>query len=194
MRAGSRSSPTSKACATPISTAPPIRRRRHIVLNAKMRRARSAARPDRWSTGRSPRMFCRRFRRSACRRCELAAIRKPCAGSTRGARDRAGLADRVSRRSWAVVDGVAAAVDTSPLRVAPHRCDRDRGQATAERFLRESTAIAGQRLDSVRRWRRVRYGRRDRHPTQRLPPRGPVGAAELTTCRYLVCGNGQVRP
>jgi glutamate-5-semialdehyde dehydrogenase len=30
--------------------------------------------------------------------------------------------------------------------------------------------------------------------TQRLPPRGPVGAAELTTYKYLVRGNGQVRP
>jgi glutamate-5-semialdehyde dehydrogenase len=30
--------------------------------------------------------------------------------------------------------------------------------------------------------------------TQRLPPRGPVGAAELTTYKYLVRGDGQVRP
>jgi glutamate-5-semialdehyde dehydrogenase len=30
--------------------------------------------------------------------------------------------------------------------------------------------------------------------TQRLPPRGPVGAAELTTYKYLVRGTGQVRP
>ena len=30
--------------------------------------------------------------------------------------------------------------------------------------------------------------------TQRLPPRGPVGAEELTTYKYLVRGNGQVRP
>ena len=30
--------------------------------------------------------------------------------------------------------------------------------------------------------------------TQRLPPRGPVGAAELTTYKYLVRGSGQVRP
>jgi len=28
----------------------------------------------------------------------------------------------------------------------------------------------------------------------RLPPRGPVGAAELTTYKYLVRGTGQVRP
>jgi glutamate-5-semialdehyde dehydrogenase len=30
--------------------------------------------------------------------------------------------------------------------------------------------------------------------TQRLPPRGPVGAEQLTTYKYLVHGNGQVRP
>jgi glutamate-5-semialdehyde dehydrogenase len=30
--------------------------------------------------------------------------------------------------------------------------------------------------------------------TQRLPPRGPVGAAELTTYKYLARGSGQVRP
>ena len=29
--------------------------------------------------------------------------------------------------------------------------------------------------------------------TQRLPPRGPVGAAELTTYKYLVRGTGQIR-
>jgi glutamate-5-semialdehyde dehydrogenase len=30
--------------------------------------------------------------------------------------------------------------------------------------------------------------------TQRLPPRGPVGAEQLTTYKYLVRGSGQVRP
>ena len=30
--------------------------------------------------------------------------------------------------------------------------------------------------------------------TKRLPPRGPVGAEQLTTYKYLVRGNGQVRP
>ncbi len=30
--------------------------------------------------------------------------------------------------------------------------------------------------------------------TNRLPPRGPVGAEQLTTYKYLVRGNGQVRP
>ncbi len=30
--------------------------------------------------------------------------------------------------------------------------------------------------------------------TQRLPPRGPVGAEQLTTYKYVVRGNGQVRP
>jgi glutamate-5-semialdehyde dehydrogenase len=30
--------------------------------------------------------------------------------------------------------------------------------------------------------------------TQRLPPRGPVGAEQLTTYKYLVRGTGQVRP
>ena len=30
--------------------------------------------------------------------------------------------------------------------------------------------------------------------TQRLPPRGPVGAAAATTYKYLVRGSGQVRP
>ena len=30
--------------------------------------------------------------------------------------------------------------------------------------------------------------------TNRLPPRGPVGAEQLTTYKYVVRGNGQVRP
>ena len=30
--------------------------------------------------------------------------------------------------------------------------------------------------------------------TNRLPPRGPVGAEQLTSFKYVVRGNGQVRP
>jgi len=30
--------------------------------------------------------------------------------------------------------------------------------------------------------------------TGRLPPRGPVGAEQLTSYKYVVRGNGQVRP
>jgi glutamate-5-semialdehyde dehydrogenase len=30
--------------------------------------------------------------------------------------------------------------------------------------------------------------------TGRLPPRGPVGAAQLTTYKYVVRGSGQIRP
>jgi glutamate-5-semialdehyde dehydrogenase len=30
--------------------------------------------------------------------------------------------------------------------------------------------------------------------TNRLPPRGPVGAEQLTSFKYAVRGNGQVRP
>ena len=30
--------------------------------------------------------------------------------------------------------------------------------------------------------------------TNRLPPRGPVGAEQLTSYKYVVRGNGQVRP
>jgi len=30
--------------------------------------------------------------------------------------------------------------------------------------------------------------------TGRLPPRGPVGAEQLTSYKYLVRGNGQIRP
>jgi glutamate-5-semialdehyde dehydrogenase len=30
--------------------------------------------------------------------------------------------------------------------------------------------------------------------TNRLPPRGPVGAEQLTTYKYVVRGRGQLRP
>jgi glutamate-5-semialdehyde dehydrogenase len=30
--------------------------------------------------------------------------------------------------------------------------------------------------------------------TGRLPPRGPVGAEQLTSYKYIVRGNGQIRP
>jgi glutamate-5-semialdehyde dehydrogenase len=30
--------------------------------------------------------------------------------------------------------------------------------------------------------------------TNRLPPRGPVGAEQLTTYKYIVRGSGQIRP
>jgi glutamate-5-semialdehyde dehydrogenase len=96
-----------------------------------------------------------------------------------------------------LVDGVAGAIEHIE-RYGSHHTDAivTEDQAIAERFLREvdSAIVLVNASTQFADGGEFGMGAEIGISTQRLPPRGPVGAAELTTYKYLVRGNGQVRP
>jgi len=96
-----------------------------------------------------------------------------------------------------LVDGVAGAIDHIE-RYGSHHTDAivTEDTAVAERFLREvdSAIVLVNASTQFADGGEFGMGAEIGISTQRLPPRGPVGAAELTTYKYLVRGDGQIRP
>ncbi len=96
-----------------------------------------------------------------------------------------------------VVDGIDAAID-HVNRYGSHHTDAivTEDEAAAERFLAEidSAIVLVNASTQFADGGEFGMGAEIGISTQRLPPRGPVGAAELTTYKYLVRGSGQVRP
>jgi glutamate-5-semialdehyde dehydrogenase len=96
-----------------------------------------------------------------------------------------------------VVDGVAGAIDHI-ARYGSHHTDAilTEDDAVAERFLTEveSAIVLVNASTQFADGGEFGMGAEIGISTGRLPPRGPVGAEQLTSYKYIVRGTGQVRP
>ncbi len=96
-----------------------------------------------------------------------------------------------------VVDGLGGAIEHIN-RYGSHHTDAivTSDHAAAERFLAEidSAIVLVNASTQFADGGEFGMGAEIGISTNRLPPRGPVGAEQLTTYKYVVRGNGQVRP
>jgi glutamate-5-semialdehyde dehydrogenase len=188
-------------CHTYIDGAADPKKARAIALNAKMRRVSICGATETLLVDRKAKEMLPPI---------LADLKK--AGcELRGDAEVRALADNVtpaSEEDWRteyldailavrMVDGVGEAIDHIE-HYGSHHTDAivTEDEATAERFLREvdSAIVLVNASTQFADGGEFGMGAEIGISTQRLPPRGPVGAAELTTYKYLVRGNGQVRP
>jgi glutamate-5-semialdehyde dehydrogenase len=189
-------------CHTYIDRAADIAKARAIVLNAKMRRvsvcgATETLLVDRAAAGTHLPAILADLRAAGCELRgdpETLAI-DPGLIPASEADWRSEYLDAIL--SVRVVDGVAGAIDHI-ARYGSHHTDAivTEDEATAERFLREvdSAIVLVNASTQFADGGEFGMGAEIGISTQRLPPRGPVGAEQLTTYKYLVRGNGQVRP
>jgi len=188
-------------CHTYVDAAADPEKARNIVLNAKMRRvsicgATETLLVDRAATAQLPAILADLLAAG----CELRgdpdvlAIEPSLVPATE-ADWRTEYLDAIL--SVHVVDGVEGAIEHI-ARFGSHHTDAiiTEDQETAERFLREvdSAIVLVNASTQFADGAEFGMGAEIGISTQRLPPRGPVGAEQLTTYKYLVRGNGQVRP
>ncbi len=188
-------------CHTYVDRAADPEKARAIVLNAKMRRvsicgATETLLIDRAAKAQLPAILADLHRAGCEIRGDAETIALDPAVAPASEQDwRTEYLDAII--SVRLVDGVAGAIDHIE-RYGSHHTDAivTEDQATAERFLKEvdSAIVLVNASTQFADGGEFGMGAEIGISTQRLPPRGPVGPAELTTYKYLVRGTGQVRP
>jgi glutamate-5-semialdehyde dehydrogenase len=188
-------------CHTYVDRAADPEKARAIVLNAKMRRvsicgATETLLVDRAAKAQLPAILAD-LRRAGCEirgDAETVALEPAALPASEDDWRKEYLDAIISVR---LVDGVAGAIEHIG-RYGSHHTDAivTEDEAAAERFLREvdSAIVLVNASTQFADGGEFGMGAEIGISTQRLPPRGPVGPAELTTYKYLVRGTGQVRP
>ncbi len=103
---------------------------------------------------------------------------------------------RSSPSRWLTMSARPSPISNTTARTTPRRSS-PKTRRRSQRFFNEidSAILAPQCLDAVRRWRRVRLRRRDRHCHRQIPRARPGGRSS-SSARSNICvrGNGQTRP
>jgi glutamate-5-semialdehyde dehydrogenase len=189
-------------CHTYVDAAADLAKARAIVLNAKMRRVSICGATETLLIDRAvaPRLLPPILADLRAAGCELRgdeAVRAIDPDVLRATQEDWCTEYLDAILSVAVVDGVAGAIAHID-RWGSHHTEAivTEDTVTAEHFLREvdSAIVLVNASTQFADGGEFGMGAEIGISTQRLPPRGPVGAEQLTTYKYLVRGNGQVRP